>query len=81
MRAAPRSNVHPVTGKTSFSLMACDEERFRHFIRYCQKFYEKQVWNIPKEKRNPPPSRGEGEGGGERADGCCKRSQETVYGY
>jgi hypothetical protein len=26
-------------------------------IRYCQKFYEKPIWNIRKDKENPPPCR------------------------
>ena len=44
----------------------------RHIFRFCQKFYEKPIWNIRKDKENPPPCRqpgrasGPGEGGGKR---------------
>jgi hypothetical protein len=60
----------------------------------CTQFYptEKLLWNIRKDKGNPPPCRqpgkasgpeggGREKGGGERPDGRSKKTQETLYGY
>jgi len=52
-------------------------------VRYYQKFYEKPLYNIRKDKENPPLE-GEGEGWGEKMMGhnkAVKKKSEDATGY